>query len=41
MWSGTIKLLKHRTTPKPNEPRHERTCLQGLQPGKTQTGLLS
>ena len=23
------------------EPRHEKTCLQGLQPGKTQTGLLS
>ena len=24
-----------------NEPRHEKTCLRGLQPGKTQTGLLS
>ena len=24
-----------------NEPRHEKTCLQGLRPGKTQTGLLS
>ena len=23
------------------EPRHEKTCLQGLRPGKTQTGLLS
>ena len=23
------------------EPRHEKTCLQGLQPGKTQTNLLS
>ena len=22
------------------EPRHEKTCLQGLHPGKTQTGLL-
>ena len=22
------------------EPRHEKTCLQGLRPGKTQTGLL-
>ena len=22
-------------------PRHEKTCLRGLQPGKTQTGLLS
>ena len=21
------------------EPRHEKTCLQGLRPGKTQTGL--
>ena len=24
-----------------NEPRHEKTCLRGFQPGKTQTGLLS
>ena len=24
-----------------NEPRHKKTCLWGLQPGKTQTGLLS
>ena len=24
-----------------NEPRHEKTCLRGLQPGMTQTGLLS
>ena len=24
-----------------NEPRHEKTCLRGLRPGKTQTGLLS
>ena len=23
------------------EPRHEKTCLQDLRPGKTQTGLLS
>ena len=23
------------------EPRHEKTCLRGLRPGKTQTGLLS
>ena len=23
------------------EPRHEKTCLRGLPPGKTQTGLLS
>ena len=23
------------------EPRHEKTCLLGLRPGKTQTGLLS
>ena len=23
------------------EPPHEKTCLWGLQPGKTQTGLLS
>ena len=23
------------------EPRHEKTCLRGLQLGKTQTGLLS
>ena len=23
------------------EPRHEKTCLQGFRPGKTQTGLLS
>ena len=23
------------------EPRHEKTCLQGLRPGKTQTGLRS
>ena len=23
------------------EPRHEKTCLRGLQPGKTQTGMLS
>ena len=23
------------------EPRHEKTCLQGLRPGKTRTGLLS
>ena len=23
------------------EPQHEKTCLQGLRPGKTQTGLLS
>ena len=23
------------------EPRHQKTCLQGLGPGKTQTGLLS
>ena len=25
----------------PTEPRHEKTCLWGLRPGKTQTGLLS
>ena len=24
-----------------NEPRHEKICLRGLRPGKTQTGLLS
>ena len=24
-----------------NEPRHEKTCLRGLWPGKTQTNLLS
>ena len=24
-----------------NEPRHEKTCLRGVRPGKTQTGLLS
>ena len=24
-----------------NEPRHEKTCLQGFRPGTTQTGLLS
>ena len=24
-----------------NEPRHEKTCLRGVWPGKTQTGLLS
>ena len=24
-----------------NEPRHEKTCLRGFRPGKTQTGLLS
>ena len=24
-----------------NEPRHEKTCLRGLRPGKTQTVLLS
>ena len=23
------------------EPHHEKTCLQGLRPGKTQTGMLS
>ena len=23
------------------EPRHEKMCLRGLRPGKTQTGLLS
>ena len=23
------------------DPRHEKTCLRGLRPGKTQTGLLS
>ena len=23
------------------KPRHKKTCLQGLRPGKTQTGLLS
>ena len=23
------------------EPRHEKTCLRGLRPGKSQTGLLS
>ena len=23
------------------EPRHEKTCLRGLRPGKTQTGLRS
>ena len=23
------------------EPRHEKNCLQGLRPGKSQTGLLS
>ena len=23
------------------EPRHEKTCLRDLRPGKTQTGLLS
>ena len=27
--------------PKRYEPRHEKTCLRGLRPGKTQTGLLS
>ena len=25
----------------PYEPRHEKTCLRGLRPGKTHTGLLS
>ena len=25
----------------PYEPRHEKTCIRGLRPGKTQTGLLS
>ena len=24
-----------------NEPRHEKTCLRGLRPGKSQSGLLS
>ena len=24
-----------------NEPRHEKTCLRGFRPGKTQTGLRS
>ena len=24
-----------------HEPRHEKTCLRGFRPGKTQTGLLS
>ena len=24
-----------------NEPQHEKTCLRGLRPGKTQTGRLS
>ena len=24
-----------------NEPRHEKTCLRGFRPGKTQTSLLS
>ena len=23
------------------EPRHEKTCLRGFRPGKTQTGMLS
>ena len=23
------------------EPRHEKTCIRGFRPGKTQTGLLS
>ena len=23
-----------------NEPRHEKTCLRGLRPGTTRTGLL-
>ena len=27
--------------PNTNEPRHEKTCLGGLRPGKTQTDLLS
>ena len=26
---------------KQNELRHEKICLRGLRPGKTQTGLLS
>ena len=29
------------STSTPNQPRHEKTCLRGLRPGKTQTGLLS
>ena len=40
--SGLLSLLT--TTfndPKYNEPRHEKTGLPGVRPGKTQTGLLS
>ena len=29
------------TTCKPNEPQHDKTCLRGLRPGQTQSGLLS
>ena len=34
-------VLGQRNTVLVSEPRQEKTCLQGLPPGKTQTGLLS
>ena len=36
-----ILIIKIPTISVSFEPRHEKTCLRGLQPGKTQTGLLS
>ena len=37
----SITVMQDRASKVLNEPRHEKTCLRGLQPGKTQTGLLS
>ena len=38
---GNFTQLTATTTDIVNEPRHEKTCLRGFRPGKTQTGLLS
>ena len=36
-----VKNLNVRNETKIFEPRHEKTCLRGFRPGKTQTGLRS
>ena len=39
--SSELASKKHETVDDSNEPHHEKTCIRGLRPGKTQTGLLS
>ena len=36
-----LAYAKHSTESVQNKPRHEKTCIQGVQPGKTQIGSAS